>query len=85
MACVYYDTPATVVILTMSVYCRRLRKVLIMMNGGPAIYATIRSICEVFLSFATKKKQQGDYRVTDDDTVLLSRPLLDEVPDSSVG
>ena len=29
--------------------------------------------------------QQGDYRDTDDDTVLLSRPLLDEVPDSSTG
>ena len=32
-----------------------------------------------------EEKQQGDHRVTDDDTVLLSRPLLDEVPDSSVG
>ena len=29
--------------------------------------------------------QQGDYRVGDDDTVLLFRPLLDEVPDNSAG
>ena len=43
----------TVVILTMSVYCRQLRKVFIMMNGGPAIYGTKKYNREITKSQTT--------------------------------